>query len=433
MTPRLLVLIVTCLLPLVLALLLHGARQPLLRLLPVYAAVVPFGSGLALPGLPASWFSASSLLGLVLCLALSYRLVVGGPIVRGLPAAAGVWLLYAALCATTVYWSLVPSDTLGAFVPMLAGIALYVLVRLTPADARVLRRFEWGAIGGGAAVAVYGLVQLAAGGLSADAGARLGDELNDPNHLAASLLLPFALALSRAVAPSRVSVGLGSTAAATLMLVAVVLTASRGGLLGLGVVVLVLALAGLHRARVLVVAGLVMALAAGLLATLPGGVHDRLLSGGTSGRTDVWRVAANACTEHCLTGSGWGTFGEVYARTLPSTPDARVNPRRTNFEPHNNVLLVAVETGVLGLLLVLLGLGLAVREALHPPAFRRGLPLAALLGLLTTGMLVGNLEFKYFWLVLMYVGLTSALRSGQAPAPGADDLVRPVLSGGGVR
>jgi O-antigen ligase len=407
MTGWLVLLLAVCLLPLAAGLFLLGARQPMRRLLPFYAAAVPFGSGLAVPGLPASYFSASSLLGLALTLALAYRLVVGGPMVSRLPAATAVWLLFVALCGSTVYWSLSPSDTLNGFVPLLATVSLYVLLRLTPVDAQLLRRFEWGIMAGGAAVAVYGLIQLGSGALGGGGEDRLGNALNDPNHLAASLLLPIALSLRTAVAPGRPPVRALVGLATVLMLVSVGLTASRGGLLGVLVVVVVLSTVGMHRARVAVVATLIAAVAAGTLVALPGGVHTRIYSSDSSGRTDVWRVAANACSQHCLIGSGWGTFSEVYARTLPATPEARIRPGRARFEPHNNLLLVGVETGAAGLLLVLTGLGLAVREALWARPGRRGVPLAALLGLLTTGMLVGNFEFKYFWLVLIYVGLTA--------------------------
>ena len=67
-SPLLLLLLAAAALPLLAALALAGARRPLDRLLPLYAATVPFGSGLAVPGLPSSYFSASSLLGLALTL-----------------------------------------------------------------------------------------------------------------------------------------------------------------------------------------------------------------------------------------------------------------------------------------------------------------------------------------------------------------------------
>ena len=417
MTAAAALLLVAAALPLLIGLLLAGARRPLEHLLPLYAASVPFGSGLALPGLPASYFSASSLLGAALTVALGLRLVSGAPTVRRVPLAAVTWLLFLALCGASVHWSIVPAETLSDFVPLLATVALYVLLRLTPADSRSLRRFELGTLAGGIAVAAYGLVQAASGTLAGSTGQRLGDELNDPNHLAASLLLPVALALRAGAAAPRVAARLAAALGAAAMLLAIVLTASRGGLLGIVVVLVVLSTVGAQRARLAVVGVLVTIVATVAVALLPGSVHTRLLSSDPSGRTDVWRVALNACGEHCGAGAGWGTFGEVYAQTLPDTPQARVNPRRANFEPHNNLLLVAVETGVLGLALVVSGLVLAVREAWSTPSPRRGPPVAAVLGVLTTGMLIGNLEFKYFWLVLVYAGMAA-----QVSGSGADEV-----------
>ena len=32
----------------------------------------------------------------------------------------------------------------------------------------------------------------------------------------------------------------------------------------------------------------------------------------STGRTEIWRLGLSACSDHCLAGSGWGTFPDVY-------------------------------------------------------------------------------------------------------------------------
>ena len=129
-----------------------------------------------------------------------------------------------------------------------------------------------------------------------------------------------------------------------------------------------------------------------------------------------------ACGTYCGVGSGWATFGGVYADTLAKVPSAAVTPSGVRFEPHNIWLLAAVETGLAGVALMTTGLLLALREAIRLPVGRRGPPLGALAGLLLSGALLSNLEFKYFWMVLIYAGL--GVRIGQSDTAIADTAPR---------
>jgi len=83
--------------------------------------------------------------------------------------------------------------------------------------------------------------------------------------------------------------------------------------------------------------------------------------------------------------------------------------RGVAYEPHNIFLLAIIESGVGGLVLVLVGLGTALMTAVRLPALMRGPPVAALLGTLVSSSFLSNLEFKFFWAVLAYVALSSTV------------------------
>jgi len=398
--------LVVAALPLVAACTLHAARKPLLVLLPAYAATVPFGNGLAVPGLPESVFSGSSLTGLLLTVVLACDLVFGRRGPRRVPVAVLAWLAFVALAGTTVYWSLSTLTTLEDFVTTLFVLALYVVVRLSDVDETVLSRLELGILAGGLAASAYGLYQFLTGtfvvGVAGDV--RFGRDLIDPNHLAANLLLPLAIAMARGTAQGRPARRAGYLLLAALLLVAIVLTGSRGGVLGVGAVLIALALVSTRPVRVLLSGAAVVGTIGALVLAVPGTVNDRLFDDGDSGRTGVWQVGLNGCEKYCLAGSGWGTFPVVYAEFLPRTPGAKVL-RDPQMGAHNIYLGAAVEAGLVGLLLLVTALALTVREALTIPRRYRGPPVAALAGLLFSSMLLGNLRFKYFWLVLLYVGV----------------------------
>jgi O-antigen ligase len=74
-----------------------------------------------------------------------------------------------------------------------------------------------------------------------------------------------------------------------------------------------------------------------------------------------------------------------------------------------------VEGGIPGTLLLLAVLFVTVRELLRLPAVVRGPPLGAVVGLLVTQTFLGNLDFKYFWLVLIYTAMVVQLHAA-APA-----------------
>ena len=414
--------------PLVIAVLVHAARRPLHVLLPVYAATVPFGNGLAVPGLPDSIFSASSISGLLLTAVLAMKLVFARRGPRVVPPTVSAWLLFVAVTGVTTYWTLSTATTIETFTTTLVLLALYVVVRMSELDASVLRRLEQGILAGGLAASTYGLYQFVTGsfvvGVAGDV--RFGRDLIDPNHLAANLLLPLALSLSRGSSPGRTLHRVGYLALACLLLVSIVMTGSRGGVLGVGAVLVALALTSARPVRVLLSGTAVVALIAGLVLAFPAAVNERLFDDGSSGRTGIWRVGLNGCEKYCLTGSGWGTFGIVYSEFLPATPGAKAL-RDPRMGAHNVYLGTAVEAGVTGLALLLLALALTVREALRIPRALRAPPAAALAGLLFTTLLLGNLRFKYFWLILLYVGVAHAVHT-RAPAED-DDRAAPARVG----
>lgn len=405
------ILLLVAALPMLAAALVVGATRPLQVLLPLYAMVVPFGSSLAPPGLPASYFSASSLIAVVLTSSLAARLLTSEPGPGRVPSTAVVWLFFTAAAGVTINWTVAAADTASGLINLFAVVALFVAVRLCRIDAGVVARTEWGIVTGGAFVAAYGLYQVAVDGLVAgDVGdPRFGRDLTDPNHIAAALLLPFAIALHRTLGRSSALERVFMSFVAVAIVLAVLLTGSRGGVLGLLLVYAVLGATSVSRIKSVAIGVLAAAVVGGFLFAFPGTVNDRLTSGDSSGRADIWKVGLNSCPQYCLVGSGFGTFGEVYAQTLPRTPEAGAQ-RKLNMNPHNILVGVVVEVGVIGLALMLIGLLLTLRESLSIAKGARAPAVAALSGVYLSGMFLGNFTFKYFWLALLYVGLLVAVQ-----------------------
>jgi O-antigen ligase len=184
---------------------------------------------------------------------------------------------------------------------------------------------------------------------------RISGPIGDPNFYAQLLVLLVPLALDRAFGEHRRLLRLAAWYAAAVMAASVVFTFSRGGLLALGLVVLLMLARRPVRWRALAALGLAAALA---IPFLPDGYLDRLTALGQVGTvestTDVsirGRTAEAGAgwamfMDNPLTGVGVGNYAghyQEYART------SGIEVKRVDREPHNLFLEVAAETGIPGL------------------------------------------------------------------------------------
>ncbi len=183
---------------------------------------------------------------------------------------------------------------------------------------------------------------------------RLVGGSGDANQLAAGLVPAVALACGLAVAAGRTPLRWVAAAAVPLAVLGIVASQSRGGLLALGVLV-VLLVASLRGARAIAVTLLALA-ALGAVAVLlasPEAV-PRLTDVETdgTGREDLWRVAAQMAADHPF-GVGLNGFrAEAAAYAMePGTIERLYQVVDRPVVVHNTYLQLVAEVGLVGLLL----------------------------------------------------------------------------------
>jgi O-antigen ligase len=195
--------------------------------------------------------------------------------------------------------------------------------------------------------------------------------------------------------------------AAVVMAIAIILTGSRGGVIGLVTILVAIAVLTIYGARksegddlaarvspafVVVGGAVILAIAIGLVLFLGGA--DPLLRGTgvtngagdfTSGRTEFWRTAVRIFLDHPIIGVGLDAFGVAYSVYDTSNGLVRVE------QAHNDYLQILADAGLLGFgcvaafVFLLIRRGIAVvRDA--PAGFRRGAAIGALAG--CSGLLV---------------------------------------------
>ncbi len=254
-----------------------------------------------------------------------------------------------------------PEVTRPQILRLLGGLALYYTLVNGISSLGRLRLLAWAPLAGGlalAGVAVLSVQWNAAGKLPFIPAAiyrRLpaaaGDVVN-ANIMggALAIVLPYVLAW---VAFRRARAGpagwLAGLVVALVMAALLVLTKSRGALMGLGAAGLCLVLLRWRRGWLLV---LLATLAAGVVAWRigPASILDTLsLAGGISGldgRLELWSRAIYMLQDFPLTGVGLGAFGKVANLLYPLflfSPDVEVA------HAHNIFLQVGVDLGLPGL------------------------------------------------------------------------------------
>jgi len=425
-------------------------RRPTRTIIPLYAALVPIGGvfRLSIPLTPpfntlSSLVGAMAILGTVAHIVLYRRARIPST-------AVAAWLIFMSWSVLSVFWARLPSATMQDLLIALPLISLMVVVGLLPTDGMDVSLVQIAIVASGAVIGTYALVLLLRGSALPVHGTQERFSLvttpdqTDPNQLAASLLLPLLLAIDLVIwgrGPWLQPRGWRVVGAVScfVILVAVVLTGSRGGAIAavIGIVLILFLAARWHpevRRSILtfvggtvLIVGLVGLVSFAALKLSPGvssGQSDqalaplqRLTSGngeGSSGRTEIWTAGLQACRLYCGFGAGLGNFPVVFTDAFATSGAGRnVGLYRPG---HDLYLELAVETGVVGLAL----LGLAVLAEWM--ALRRVGTLAAALGAALVALLVVDafesfIWFKYFWLLFMVIRLAEAASPHARAAP----------------
>ncbi|MFZ5469541.1 MAG: O-antigen ligase family protein [Myxococcota bacterium] len=263
---------------------------------------------------------------------------------------------FAALASGSILWSIHPEESRTTAI----GIVKLVAIYLTMVNVLTTwRRVVWvcGALVAGSIVTSIGVIHWHHAGVDLVEGyrARWVGVYADPNHMAMDLglVVPLALAfLARRQTPAVFRVV--SALAAALAVVAIVLSHSRGGFIGLAVAVVLWAAREKQRVRSFFI-GLAFVLA--LLAFAPESFWRRTSTVATFeddvsalGRVHAWQVAKDINVERPLLGVGAGAFRFAWPMYAP--PEAR-----RAYVAHNVFLDVIGELGLVGLFLFLVFAG----------------------------------------------------------------------------
>jgi len=369
------------------------------------AAIVQGGSG---PGTTLNWY-VGAISGLMLLVTGLRRRCLGRP-----PRAALWWTLLVLWASLTTLWAV---DTNAAFQKIPSVVSL-LLLYLAATSFRITRRelalVNHLAMLGGTSAAIYTIVEFWNGvGWGARASLFLGERATDPNMLAASLILPMALAIQGFLS-SRTRLGRAIMGGSFVVMgLSLFLVMSRGGLIAAFVMIFVF----LYRTRIDRRTIAILGIFALLIFAAPDLLFVRIgqaLESRAQGRFDIWRAGLVVVQHYGLQGAGLENFRVAYWHYAGSAPVFR----GYNRESHNTFLCVTGELGVVGLVVFTAALVSQLRFARDrtttgsiPGALAHE---AACWGILASALSWDLLWLKLFWIVFMLSGV--GLRVQDEPA-----------------
>lgn len=315
------------------------------------------------------------------------------------------WALMLWLCATVV-WALDPKPVISHLTTVGSLLLLYtaaVSIRITRKELLTLVVFA--ALGGAAAAtySAYGYyfegmtyhAQLE-GANSMRASVASGELETDPNYFAASLLLPMSLCAGAFLGLSSKPYRYLALAGLLALLFSIFLTMSRGSL----VAVAAMGFVYLRRFRVKKWRILIpLALTSVFLLAMPELFFTRIqqaVATGGAGRLSIWVVGWHALKQYWLLGAGLNNFPIAYNQFAGFAPHFAHFSRVA----HNTYLSVAVEGGIVGLLLFLYVIKKEL-ASVHKLADHSRYPIVACeagcWGLLVAGLFLNLLFIKAYW------------------------------------
>ncbi len=379
------------------------ALWPAYMWLGVFIFLIPFDDVSALQS-GASGLTLTSLIGLVtLFVSLGSFLALRRLRLPLRPAIA--WFAFLAWEACTILWSVDRDVAILRLPTMLSLFVFYLVVTSCHFSEKEISRVARFAIFGGCVAAAITLYEFRSGifylNMSMRGSLVFGNRQTDPNILAASLLLPLSLVVGEILGAAKLHAKFLLSFCALLIVSGIFATGSRGALLAIGVMlVFYLRRLGINwqvLAPLTLLGGALMFAPAFLLQRL-----ELAQSSGGAGRIYVWQTGLAALKDYFLAGAGLDNFTVIYN-------DYAAHATRfagLNRSPHNIFLQIAVESGIIGLLLFGWAIVSHSRIAARRDALSTGAPRFRLIacesaawGMLVASFFLGMLWTKAFWII----------------------------------
>jgi len=385
----------------------YGAlRKPLLFPLCLFVFFIPFDELLILPG----FGTLTRLLAVLSGAAIAFWLIRTKRVTQP-PKSLFFWLLLFVWMLLTIFWAIDPSLAVSRVATFIQLFLLYAVVCLVPATLADLKAVVTASVIGGSIGAGYGAYYLHE---NFNKIMRVlltnGQNVMDPNHFGAALILPVAIVTVFALSSRSMFVKVLFIALDVILFAGIYASGSRGSFVAVAVVFLYLFWASRQRLQLALVA------AFGIAASFftPTSIWFRFqhaLSSGGAGREDIWHVGYAAFKQYWFLGAGLENFTLAYDRAYLQA--FQQFPEGWSRAAHSLIFQYGVELGIVGLILMLAAwlVQYSILNRIGRDSnlyIYRMMAQSSLLGLFSAAMFLDVMYRKYTWLTFMVGALVYA-------------------------
>lgn len=379
-------------------------EKPFVFPLGLYVFSLPFDSILSVVG-SAQGATLTKFLGVLSIMVLVLKGIFENKLKK--PDAASIWwMLFIIYACLSVCWAIRPEVVLSRMQTVCGLFLLYLIIASYQIQKAEFDTLKYCIIAGGVLAAMIAIYSYKSGLFSEENTQRaslfISDRTTNPNYVAFTMLIPTAVCLQMVLDQnSKMMKGLFCIFFGMLVF-GIVVTGSRGGLLGAGIIVIIYIISIKQRigyGTILIIIGIIM------MQFIPDFVVGRWgqsVEGGGAGRLDIWYVGYKALGKYWLIGAGLSNFPNAYTEFSQYASDY------TGYgsDPHNVYLGVFVEFGILGISLMIIGIikhYRLIKSSFTQYNSNQIMLKAALCGILVSCFFGEYIWFKPFWLIFMMI------------------------------
>ncbi|MCP4367657.1 MAG: O-antigen ligase family protein [Deltaproteobacteria bacterium] len=337
--------------PLIIYLCIH---KPFIFPFGLYALLIPFDGLLAVAGV-GSGATVTKLLGILTMLVLLLKGAFENKLKK--PDSVLIWwvllIMYGFL---SVWWAIDTGIAQSRLKTAFGLLLLYLVVGSYRFKKNEFEAIKWCIMLGGLLAALLTIYFYESGLLKAtqEASQRATISMEgryvNPNAVGFDFMIPIAICGGMMLQESKKIIKVVLGLSTTLMLFGIIVTGSRGAMLGLAVIIIVYILSAKQKITYVtwfIVLGII------LMPFIPDLFFERwsiATSTGGAGRVDIWHVGFKSLGKHWLTGAGLNNFLVAYEEFALFAPDFQGYNRGA----HNTYLKFFVELGIVGITLFLM-------------------------------------------------------------------------------
>jgi len=339
---------------------------------------------------------------LAICFFLLHLLETSGRALKP-PSWTYFWLFLPIWCLMSSLWAWDVRTLFLALQTLIIPFGVYFLMVIRKFSEKDIPTIENIIVAGGVIISSIVTVSYFMGfSFEVRASIGIGGEVTDPNFLSSALLIPLAFSFQKFVSERYKILSFFFT---SIIAFAIFLTGSRGVALAVLMLFLTFLLKFKRLKKLYFVAGLMLLVmsVASIWTYIPEELGHRYIfkniiqSRGTR-RFDIWIVGLNVLKKNYLLGVGYHNFPVAYNKyvaysNIISFPGySRV--------AHNLYLQVAVELGVVGLILLIISL---YKHLKFSWLYCSPATTASFVGLLTAGLSLDIFNYKHLWFLMAFI------------------------------